>query len=276
MIHETIRLNDFYPSLVGEATLTSYCLSNNNETGLDIKRQSVLIMPGGGYVFVSSREGEPIALRFASYNLNAFVLDYPVGNLQGGAPLNHAIAALLYLSKNAERYNIDLDNVFVLGFSAGGHLAGITALYYRDPAYLKMLGVEKMPLTLKGVLFGYPVITMGEKTHKDTMENITHLQPDLREKFSIEKQITPSYPPVFVWSTRPDSIVPIDNTEFLAKACQKNGVPCEKHIFPKGEHGEALADDVSYPSARDDAYRKEIAENAHWSQYAIAFIKSLK
>ena len=41
-------------------------------------RPAVIICPGGGYEFVSPREGEPVAMRFLAAGFHAFVLEYSV------------------------------------------------------------------------------------------------------------------------------------------------------------------------------------------------------
>ena len=58
MIHECINLKTIYPQLHGgdSVLLTSYCLDNFEEWNLHEKRKTILILPGGGYQFVSQRE----------------------------------------------------------------------------------------------------------------------------------------------------------------------------------------------------------------------------
>ena len=49
-------------------------------------------------------------------------------------------------------------------------------------------------------------------------------------------------PPMFLWATREDSTVPVDQTLAMALALEEAGVPCETHIFENGDHGLSLAD----------------------------------
>ena len=56
MIHEKINLKDYYPSLENDAYLITYCPDNYSEWSLKEKRKGLLILPGGGYDFVSERE----------------------------------------------------------------------------------------------------------------------------------------------------------------------------------------------------------------------------
>ncbi len=42
------------------------------------KRPTILVLPGGGYGFVSDREGEPVARYFNAKGFNCFVLRYTI------------------------------------------------------------------------------------------------------------------------------------------------------------------------------------------------------
>ena len=59
-----------------EATLEGYILDCEITFGQETKRPAVLVCPGGGYVYCSPREGEPVALAYASKGIHAFVLRY--------------------------------------------------------------------------------------------------------------------------------------------------------------------------------------------------------
>ena len=133
MINEVINIRKDNPDI----TLTTY-VSTDLET---VKpRKAVLIFPGGGYHHLAHHEGEKIALNFLSAGINAFVLRYSsIGNTPEMAypkPMVDASNAMKYIKDNAKRYNIDPDNVFVLGFSAGGHLASaMGTIWHREDIY---------------------------------------------------------------------------------------------------------------------------------------------
>ena len=94
------------------------------------KRKAILVIPGGGYNFVSDREGEVVAQAFMPYGYNAFVLNYSVASESEDLfprQLIQASKAMKYIKDNADEFDIDPDKVFVVGFSAGGHLTGSLA-----------------------------------------------------------------------------------------------------------------------------------------------------
>ena len=123
MLHETIYLT--VPDADGAAELTAYAPGASPELGEGRLRAAVIICPGGGYGFLSDREGEPVALRFAGLGYAAFVLKYhtaPRGRWP--VPQRQLLAAIAHVRTNWERYHVDPAAIVVMGFSAGGHLAG--------------------------------------------------------------------------------------------------------------------------------------------------------
>ena len=123
-------------------------------------RTGPLVIPGGGYRFVAKdREGEPIALAFCGMGLNCFVLEYGVGqDACFPGPLREAALAMEHIKANAVQYDIDPQRVFVIGFSAGGHLAGsLGSFWYRED----LTGVPPKMAKPAGAALIYPVITGG-------------------------------------------------------------------------------------------------------------------
>ena len=59
-------------------TLTSYIINDSVEMLNGKKRPAILICPGGGYLDLSDREAEPVALKFNAMGYHAFVLRYSV------------------------------------------------------------------------------------------------------------------------------------------------------------------------------------------------------
>ena len=106
MIHERIPLT--VPDADGPAELITYAPDNFPELGGQRLRSAVIICPGGGYRFLSDREGEPVALRFAGLGFAAFLLRYHVAP-QGRWPVpqRQLLSAVAYVRDNWERYHVD-------------------------------------------------------------------------------------------------------------------------------------------------------------------------
>ena len=102
-------------------------LFNNKENNfnailneVDATKPMIVIFPGGGYDHLSSRESLPVATRFNQLGYNTTIVNYSVAPHADFIQLKQANQVIEKLSENYE-------NIVVMGFSAGGHLAGICA-----------------------------------------------------------------------------------------------------------------------------------------------------
>ena len=128
----TVNLKEEYGLKGG--SLSAYVVDfpwDSKEQSPNWKRPAVIVVPGGGYAFVSKREGEPIALAFMGRGFHAFVLTYQIGGEYGESypeQLFEVAASVDYVRKHAEELCVNPDEIFVVGFSAGGHLTGNLAI----------------------------------------------------------------------------------------------------------------------------------------------------
>jgi len=246
MIHETIPL--LVPGADGPAQLISYAPDNFQELGVHRLRPALIICPGGGYCFLSDREGEPVALRFAGMGYAAFILQYHVAP-QGRWPVpqRQLLAAVACVRDNWERYHVDPHAVIVMGFSAGGHLAGCGGLLWNRQELYRPLRRRPSVFRPDGAVLCYPVVTSGTYAHRESMENLLGERYDeLLELASLENQVTKHAPPFFLWHAADDTCVPVENSIFLDAALRAKGVQSEIHIYPSGGHGQSLADHTVY------------------------------
>ncbi len=187
----------------------------------------VLVLPGGGYGVLAPHEAEPVAEWLEGLGWGARVIRYPVST-RHPAPLETVQAAVA-----AERA-AGASVVGVLGFSAGGHLAGHTALTPDAPEGSRP----------DFAVLCYPVVSMLTPTHAGSQLNLLGPEPtdELRRQTSLEQLVTADSPPVFLWATADDEPVPVDEHTYpLAQALATAGVPHEVHVFESGEHGLGLA-----------------------------------
>jgi len=272
MITRKINLKKYYPNLKHDLPLESFIPINFKEIDLKRTRPAILVIPGGGYDFVSQREAEPIALRFLGYDIATFVLTYSVSPLTVHPyPLVEGLVAIDYIRKHAKKFNIDPNQIYVMGFSAGGHLAASLAAHYDKKIAETELNM-KLDSTVNGAILCYPVLSMADGvTHNRTRENITCKDPaTLKEFYSIDKQVTPKFPRTFIFHCVDDNVVPVENTNLLVEALKKNNVEYECHIYAGGIHGSSLGDRTVYSDNIDIDCIKESQE---WPQKAVAFIR---
>ena len=207
------------------------------------KNPAVIICPGGGYTFLSSREGEPIAREFLATGISSFILSYTCAP-EGRFPLQllQAAAAVKLLRERGAEWKLDPERIFLCGFSAGGHLCGCLGAFWDRP-WMAELGFPGRSHRPDGLLLCYPVLAGGEFAHEDSFRALLGDQdsPELRELVSLENQVTSRMPPAFLWHTFEDQRVPVRGVLRFAQAVCKADVPLELHLYPKGIHGLSLA-----------------------------------
>ena len=191
---------------------------------------TILVLPGGAYQHLADKEGEPVAEWIRSLGWDARVVRYPL-RARHPEPLEFIRAQI-----EAERA-AGAALVGVLGFSAGGHLAG-------HAAFAGDSTPEQRPDL---AVLCYPVVSMLGTTHEGSRHNLIGADAgeDLRAATSLERLVTPEAPPVFLWHTAVDEAVLITEHAYpLATALHAHGVPHELHTFHEGEHGVAMRDDI--------------------------------
>lgn len=203
-------------------------------------KKFLLIIPGGGYFNVCSFvEGFPIAQQCVKHGISAFILQYRTsGWAHYPNPQEDAAQAVRFILAHRERFGLAGTGYAVCGFSAGGHLAA-------------SLGTESLGYARFGVprpqaeLLGYPVITMGSLTHEGSRALLLGEDAGsgaVREQWSVERQVTGSYPPTFVWNCSGDDTVPAENSAMLEAALTRFGVTVRHEVFPGTVHGWGLGD----------------------------------
>ena len=236
---------------------------------------AMLVIPGGGYHHVCiDREGESVALAYVARGISAFTLNYDVTPKHKNAPLLDAARAMAYIKDNAEKYHINPNRVFVVGFSAGAHLAGTLSTMHKRAE--RLLGLAENYLRPAGTVYSYPVVTAMCETHTGSFENLmgksfAELSEEEKREFSIELCVNEQTPPAFIWHTAEDKgVVPYGSLR-LAEAYVRSGVAVEMHLYPYGAHGLALS--MPHTSLGREDYVQPKA--VKWLDESCEWIKSL-
>lgn len=235
----SVNLKENYPFLAG-GRLEGLTMSTPWDDGRDDKRPAVIVVPGGAYAMTSRREGAPIASAFFARGFQVFVLWYMVRSDGARYPeqLLELSSAVDYVKKHADELHVNKDEVFVVGFSAGGHLTANLAVDYQNVSALAGVALDAKPMA---VGLGYPVISDQYK-YKHTHENLLNGYTDeekavLVKKVRLDKMVTKKTAPSFIWTTATDDAVPAENTLRFALALSQKNVSYELHVYPAGRHG---------------------------------------
>lgn len=222
-------------SKVTDPALIAYLPAKPNGT-------AVIICPGGGYsILALDKEGTLVAKKFAELGITAFVLKYRLPSDlimedKSTGPLQDALQAIYLVRKNAGVWGVDPDKIGIMGFSAGGHLAGSLSVHYND---LKIQNPENITLRPNFSILMYGVISLGEYTHNGSLKRLLGENPTdaQRRYFSSELQVNAQTPIAFLVHANNDATVPVKNSIMYNEALTKNKVAAEMHIYPLGGHG---------------------------------------
>ena len=191
--------------------------------------KAVIICPGGGYAMLATmHEGMMWNFFFSRENVATITLTYRLPHGHHEVPASDVYQAIRIVKEHAKEWNIDPDQIGVMGSSAGGHLASTVATHAADdvrPAFQ--------------ILF-YPVITMDKRyTHMGTHDNLIgkDASPELETLYSNEKQVTEKTPRAFIVLADDDDVVPSINSAWYFAALKDHGVPANIHVYPTGGHG---------------------------------------
>jgi len=236
--------------------------------GGEAARACIVVCPGGGYAGRAGHEGEPIARWLNSVGVSACVLDYRVRPYRHPIPLGDAQRAIRVVRHRAKEWRIDPKRVGILGFSAGGHLAGSATTIFDAGDPQASDPIDRQPCRPDAAILCYPVLTFGTFRHDGSMRNLLGPEPDpaLREQLSLETRVTDRTPPVFLWHTSDDPVVPVENSLLFAMALRAHKVPFALHVFPHGPHGMGLG---------TGKRGKNVPEVRQWTALAAAWLQSL-
>lgn len=241
----------------------------------DFTRKALLVIPGGGYGNVcAEREGEPIAMAFLPKGYNAFVLHYTVGRKKPfPAQLIEVARAIKHIRDHAKEYNLDADAVFVVGFSAGGHLAASAGVLWKLPEVQAALDMPYGYNKPTGVMLIYPVISAAY--HAISFNNLLCADApsaEMLDAVSIEKHVDADSSPAYILHTANDQVVDVRNALAIAGAYATAGVPFEMHIYPDAPHGVALGNRITECGVA----KWNNAEIARWVDQATAWAETMR
>ena len=202
-----------------------YCYLTSNPTG-----RAVVDCPGGGYsMWAGDHEGHQWAPWFNERGISYFVVKYRMPHGDRNIPIGDAMNAMKTVRDSALAWHINPEDIGIMGFSAGGHLAS-TISTHADYAHRPNFSI----------LF-YPVITMQEGTHFWSRQFLLGEQPSdsLKDTYSNEKQVrVHQTPPAIILLASDDHVVrPVENAVAYYTAMRKVGNDCSLLIYPFGDHG---------------------------------------
>jgi acetyl esterase/lipase len=210
---------------------------------------ALVVFRGGGYARNNGSGGGSAAWA-ARHGLVGVEVDYGTRATQSFFPGPYADAAraVRLVRAHAKTWSVDPSRVGVIGYSAGGHLASLLStqpsLWIAPEDDLAPWISARPDL----VVLAYPLISFVEEATPGaflgSVENFlgrADISDAERRQFSTELHVEATHPPVFLWTTADDEIVPAAHAERFADACQRAGVAVSFTMYPHGPHAMGLA-----------------------------------
>lgn len=232
---------------------------------------AILVISGGGYAHIElGKESSPVSDWLQSEGVTAFELIYRLPQENWNTtyvPFEDAQRAIRLIRSLAQKYKIDEGKIGVLGFSAGGHLAGFTAAQPYRKFYPPVDTTDSLSAKPDFAGLIYPVISMlppNNKTH--SRKSILGNAPSVSEEtaLSVEKQVSSNMPVTFIAQALDDPISSIDNSLLLYSALRQVNVPAEMHLFQTGGHGWGLGKKGSPVAAWSGLFKTWAKDNGFW------------
>ncbi len=236
------------------------------------KRPAVIAVPGGAYQTCPrhGHEGDPVAMAFAIDGYQGFVLEYsisakaPEGKALFPAQTIDMAKAILTIKEHSDEWDINPEQISVVGFSAGSHVTAMYSTTYNTSnkqMLTETLNCKTEDLDIMAALCIYGLHDyvlqeefnakaknfMSDGKANEPVFGSAHPNEDTLKKYSPVENATIDMPPMFLAHATNDGMVPAMHTIRMAEKLQTIGVPYECHLFRYGDHGFALGRNVFEP-----------------------------
>ena len=194
--------------------------------------KAIVGVPGGGYSMLSNtHEGTLASGWLNERGIAYFVVNYRLPEGDRTKPIGDVEQGFRIVRDSAQAWGINPNDVGIMGFSAGGHLASVISTH---SAY------EVRPNFT--ILF-YPVISMDERvSHVWSCRNFLgegQKDPKLVRDFStnnaVRRHLTP--PACIIMSSDDNLVPPVTNGLTYYTAMRNAGNECALFVYPTGGHG---------------------------------------
>lgn len=225
----------------------------------------VVICPGGSYFWhAMDTEGHNVARWLNDNGISAFVLKYRTAGINAFIyhtrflyrgnrypdMMEDVQRAISLLRSNPSGFHVDPHRIGVMGFSAGGHLATMSGLFF-DTDFPALKGVKSLTANGKEINVSlkpdflaiiYPVVSMTHpSTHKRSRRGLlgerSASRKQMLDSLSLENHIRPDMPPAFLMNCKDDPTVNYRNSELLDSAMTHAGVKHKYVQYTTGGHG---------------------------------------
>ena len=207
---------------------------------------AVVVCGGGGYFRIQlSKESTPTARWLQERGFTVFELIYRLPNdgWDASAPFMDAQRAMKIVRTRAAEFGVDPKQIGIMGFSAGGHLAGFTALQPKRDLYAGADKYEKANARPDFAVLLFPVVSLRKPfdTTRTRREIIGETPSGEAENaWSLDTYASADAPPTILFASADDKTTPPGHGILLFEKLNGAGASVELHMFRDGGHGWGL------------------------------------
>jgi acetyl esterase len=217
-----------------QGELRLYVLTPDGWTAKD-RRAGMVFFSGGGWTGTNVFSCAKVAEHFAKLGVVVALPDYRVRKRHGVKPdkcAEDARSAVRWLRAHGEEIGVDPGRVIAGGGSAGGHIAGCTAIADAPNSDTDDLRVSCIP---NGLLLYYPVASLVDGGRTNGFKQV--LGADLAVKLSPARHVTNTWPPTVLLTGSAD--IELANAVLMHDKAREAGANFEMYVVEGGGHGVA-------------------------------------
>lgn len=237
------------PEKVGSEGSARGAVSRVSDARMDIYRPehpngtAAVIYGGGGYFRIQiGGAARPAAQWLQSLGVTTAVVYYrlPADGWSAVSPFQDGQRAMRLMRSKAAELGVDPNRIGVIGFSAGGNLAGVIGTRFDTEFYPAVDAADRLSARPDFLAMIYPVVSLQPPLDKTRSRRELSSQPDAAEAYSVETHVRKDMPPVFLAQAVDDPIVDVGHSVAMYQATHAIGIPVELHLFEKGGHSWGL------------------------------------
>jgi acetyl esterase/lipase len=151
--------------------------------------------------------------------------------------------AMKIIRTRAGEFDVDPQRIGIMGFSAGGHLAGFTAYQPARALYAGSDRYEAVSARPDFAVLLFPVVTLRKpydttRTRREIIGDKAGTKAE--DQWSLDTYASKDAPPTIIFASADDPTTPPGHGILLFEKLVASGASAELHLFRDGGHGWGL------------------------------------
>lgn len=262
-------MRDVYIGAVDGVQLNANIALPNSERNR--KSAAIVLIHGGGFISGSKDKFDRLLSYYAkNLNMIAMAPSYRLAPEYGfPAAIEDIKTSIRFLKANAEKLDLNPDNIIVAGVSSGGYLAIMTAVTGNNDSfsqyglYTEYDSKIRAAMSQSGPIGDfhngkYPQVPLLERM----FENRSISLEEAQQAVSPSTYLDENDPPMFIVHGDSDPVVPVEMSQDFVNHLKENNLIFEYHEIPSGTH--SLSDSV--PELASEVREKQLNFIIKYSQ----------